>query len=706
MFDHELRIFWDKGLAIYLSKYEKCTYPFVSRDGAVIYCNVRGRAQHNMHVYTSDPGLGGSQKCLEAQGEFSYRRLWSLAAQEGWRSIIKKRFQDMYHRAFGDTAELSLGPAQRILKIRQQIYSVHHAAWGKMQSNKTCLACYQSVPDNVLPCGHSYCPRCVQELASPSRSFECAFDMPACILCGNHNSINPHQIRLKPRCAGARILTLDGGGVRGIVELALLGAMEREIGLEIDIGEMFDLVVGTSTGTSSTLLFGLHLLTLTTGGIIALALVMSRTTEKSFDSMVKFFAKAAKNTFGHSRAGFDIGTKVLMLLGRYESKYSSAPLKGALLDFFDEKTSLYAPAKARNFQSTTRVAVTTARDEGGTESLIANYNRPQGKWSRFEREDDADKDMKIWEAALATSAAPFYLPPFKKKPGNADYVDGAVYANCPAKVAMEEKENLWPDGGTSLDILVSLGTGHQIKKKPRILKAFRYGAFTPLLKMFERQLNTEGSWAELVRTTPSNMRPRLHRLNPDIKGKGELGGYVDIDDHHEVDHLFEMVSAWSKAEGLASIRQISHVLIANLFFFEPDRESLPAEGAATFCGSIRCRLQHESKALNLLLANSVSAFWHATVNRTEIPHIGVLADNRWRLVKNRFGVTAEPARMITEEEGTKKFRLNFELPCVQSGASYQVVAVQLAGLTTKIAISGFPATLEELGERSRGQWLQ
>jgi patatin-like phospholipase/acyl hydrolase len=54
---------------------------------------------------------------------------------------------------------------------------------------------------------------------------------------------------LKPRCAGARILTLDGGGIRGIVELALLQALEKEVGLGVPISELFDLVVGTSTGT-------------------------------------------------------------------------------------------------------------------------------------------------------------------------------------------------------------------------------------------------------------------------------------------------------------------------------------------------------------------------------------------------------------------------------------------------------------------------
>ena len=47
--------------------------------------------------------------------------------------------------------------------------------------------------------------------------------------------------------AGVRVLTLDGGGIRGIVELAILAEIERRVGLGISIREMFDVIVGTST---------------------------------------------------------------------------------------------------------------------------------------------------------------------------------------------------------------------------------------------------------------------------------------------------------------------------------------------------------------------------------------------------------------------------------------------------------------------------
>ncbi|PVH79158.1 hypothetical protein DL98DRAFT_632761 [Cadophora sp. DSE1049] len=689
LFEHDLQKSWTQGLLKYLAEYETCSQTFPGSNGTLMHCTVKGRHNHTLHVYSPEPGIPGSKKARQEWGEFSPRRSWTLDDQKAWYTRIKRCIFDLYHRAF---VSLSSPGVRQAIRLRRDAYRTqngnYYGLWKILQSNKTCLACLQSVPDHVLSCGHSYCPRCVQELANESQSFESAFDMKGCILCGTHGQAHlHHQIRLKPRCAGVRILTMDGGGIRGIVELALLRALGTEIGLSIDIGDMFDLVVGTSTG-----------------GIVALALVMAKAEDRSYEAMINFFQKAATQTFRHSRAGFDVGTKFLMLLGKYGSKYSSEPLKHALSHFFGEETILFAPATSRGAQSTTRVAVTTAKDEGGSEYLIANYNRPKGNWERFEREDQAADDMRIWEAGLATSAAPFFLPPFFKSAAKADYVDGAVYANCPAKVAMEEKENLWPDGGTSLDILLSLGTGRQVKTKPKILTALRYGAFTPLLKMFDRQMNTESNWDDLVRTSPTNIQARLYRLNPAVKGRA--GGYVDIDDEDEVDHLLELVKWWTTKEGLLRIQHISHTLVANLFYFEPDPRAIPEEGAMALSGSIRSRLQHKSESLDFLLTNKVSAFWHTTVHRTEVPHISNLAASRWRLVKNRYGVTTEPARMIVEEDGIEKFRLNFEVLCSQSGAAYHVLAVQLAGVPMKIAISGFPATLEELGERSRGQWLQ
>jgi hypothetical protein len=125
----------------------------------------------------------------------------------------------------------------------------HAPMWAHIQSYKTCFACLQCVPDHVLACGHSFCPSCVQELGTPSLERESAWIVGECWLCCRsiQEQSTPY-IQLKPRCAGVRVLTLDGGGIRGVVELALLQELIDKVGLGIPIREFFDLIVGTSTG--------------------------------------------------------------------------------------------------------------------------------------------------------------------------------------------------------------------------------------------------------------------------------------------------------------------------------------------------------------------------------------------------------------------------------------------------------------------------
>jgi hypothetical protein len=165
-------------------------------------------------------------------------------------------FSESYEKVFiakGNT-DRSTSLEKRLAVERELSRNSHWKMWKNIKSNKTCLSCLQAVPDHVLGCGHSYCPRCVQELGHPSTSSECAWDMH-CWLCWESKGQRSRLIQLKPRCAGARILTLDGGGIRGIVELSVLQALHNAVGLDdFPIREMFDLIVGTSTGTTSSLL--------------------------------------------------------------------------------------------------------------------------------------------------------------------------------------------------------------------------------------------------------------------------------------------------------------------------------------------------------------------------------------------------------------------------------------------------------------------
>jgi len=54
--------------------------------------------------------------------------------------------------------------------------------------------------------------------------------------------------RLKPPTAGYRALSLDGGGVRGIVELAILRHLVEKLDLGVEAHQLFDFFAGTSAG--------------------------------------------------------------------------------------------------------------------------------------------------------------------------------------------------------------------------------------------------------------------------------------------------------------------------------------------------------------------------------------------------------------------------------------------------------------------------
>lgn len=138
--------------------------------------------------------------------------------------------------------------AQEVIACRTIVLRTLQHGWSKVYSYKSCFICLSSLPDHVLPCGHALCEACVLDFGIPPENgsqTEMAFEK--CVLCGE--SWRPPQlIQLKPECAGVRILTLDGGGVHGILELALWQLVEKETGLGLPISRYFDLVMGTNTG--------------------------------------------------------------------------------------------------------------------------------------------------------------------------------------------------------------------------------------------------------------------------------------------------------------------------------------------------------------------------------------------------------------------------------------------------------------------------
>jgi hypothetical protein len=118
-------------------------------------------------------------------------------------------------------------------------------------TNVPCFACLFRRPEYELPCGHFLCQECVGlfDESSDADKYPCISALSNCLFCPKEcNGDRNNKIQTTPEFSGVRILSLDGGGVRGIVELKILERLEGEIGLDIPIGEFFDLIVGTSAG--------------------------------------------------------------------------------------------------------------------------------------------------------------------------------------------------------------------------------------------------------------------------------------------------------------------------------------------------------------------------------------------------------------------------------------------------------------------------
>jgi hypothetical protein len=97
----------------------------------------------------------------------------------------------------------------------------------------------------MLPCQHSICDNCVVTYGLPSQVAEYYFDLTRCPICNQAFKITIRQL---PPTKRPVVLSLDGGGIRGIIQLGLLHSLENRLGGDIQLSEIFELFVGTSVG--------------------------------------------------------------------------------------------------------------------------------------------------------------------------------------------------------------------------------------------------------------------------------------------------------------------------------------------------------------------------------------------------------------------------------------------------------------------------
>jgi hypothetical protein len=234
IFEKDLRRLCEDGIQKYHDKYQNCGFKFEGGLRCIARC--LGHVEHC------------DEKGVRISGNFDpseYQEDWTKTINR-----IRELFIERYKNLYAPDQEIpSLPQPAASVREREKVFKEFVSIWEVTKSNKTCFTCLQYVPDHVLSCGHGYCPNCVKEFGQKSNYYEYGLVMHHCILCRTEwNDEHKQLIRLKPKCAGVRILTLDGGGVRGIMELALLERLELRVGLNLAIRDLFDLIMGTSTG--------------------------------------------------------------------------------------------------------------------------------------------------------------------------------------------------------------------------------------------------------------------------------------------------------------------------------------------------------------------------------------------------------------------------------------------------------------------------
>lgn len=221
-----------------------------------------------------------------------------------------------------------------------------------------------------------------------------------------------------------RILSLDGGGIRGVIEASLLAEMEEE--LEKPISQVFDMIVGTSTG-----------------GILALGLSVPTDDGVSpryrARDLLEIYSKHGDKVFSAS-----LLHRVRTLGGLLGPKYEPYGLEEILLEHF---------GNLKMSDAITDVMVTSYHVDGQTEVEFFSYDAVI-----FPK----DRDCLMREAARATSACPGYFPPAKVQlPWGMleNLLDGGMIANNSALLAYLKALEIHP--GRDIEIY-SIGTGNMV----------------------------------------------------------------------------------------------------------------------------------------------------------------------------------------------------------------------------------------------------
>ncbi|QHO21177.1 Phospholipase A I [Arachis hypogaea] len=269
---------------------------------------------------------------------------------------------------------------------------------------------------------------------------------------------------------GLRILSMDGGGMKGLATVKMLREIEKGTGKRIH--ELFDLICGTSTGGMLAVALGIKLMTLEECEDIYKNLGKlvfaepspkeneSATWREKLDQLYKSSSQSFRVVVHGSKHGADLYESLLkeMCADEDGDLLIDSAVKNVPKVFVVSTLVSMMPAQPfifRNYQYPTGTPeVTLATSESSGVVLVSPTDAQVGYTYKRSAFIGSCKHQ-IWKAIRASSAAPYYLDDFSDDVNR--WQDGAIVANNPTIFAIREAQLLWPD--TKIDCLVSVGCG-------------------------------------------------------------------------------------------------------------------------------------------------------------------------------------------------------------------------------------------------------
>ncbi|MBI3137734.1 MAG: patatin-like phospholipase family protein [Sphingobacteriales bacterium] len=264
------------------------------------------------------------------------------------------------------------------------------------------------------------------------------------------------------------ILSIDGGGIRGIIPAKFLAGLEAHLQKHrpgSKLHDHFDLICGTSTGA-----------------ILAIGLSLGIPAKE----LLAFYKQYARSIFLRWIWNID---KVKALYG---PMYSNRKLLAALHEVYksstaDHKTALMSDCKTR--------------------LCIPAFNGLSGEINVFKTNLDGlytrDYMIPAHHAALSSASAPVYFPPhsfsFQATSGegrNINMIDGGLFANNPALIGLfEATDKLGYSFGEVKMLSVGTGRGKHILKRRWKPPSFRFWLI-PNPRLFDIMLDAQSQITE------------------------------------------------------------------------------------------------------------------------------------------------------------------------------------------------------------------